>query len=129
MSALAHVVRACLLACCLGGCASVGSGSFQTYEDCTLAQRIQVGISTKSEIEAILGTAAIVRFDSGYEVWVYKHKKGAPKLLQFVPVVGLAARMIPAHTRELALLFSPDGVVKKFRLMRTQAPATPASQG
>lgn len=129
MSAMAHVVRACLLACCLGGCASVDSGSFQTYEDRTLAQRIQVGVTTKPELEAILGTAEIVRFDSGYEVWVYKDKKGAPKLLQFVPVVGLAARMIPGHTRELAILFSPDGVVRKFRLMRTQTPAAPASQG
>ena len=119
MNVLIKLVLTGLFACGLGGCATAGIGTINSYDERALAQRIEVGATTKSELETTFGAAAVVRFDSGYEVWIYKDEEGAPKFLQFVPVVGLAARMMPNQTRELAVLFGPDGVVRKFRVNRT----------
>ena len=108
-----------LLAFTLGGCASPGVGTLRLVADDTLAVQIQAGSTTREQLRLALGSAAVVSFDSGYEVWIYKNDEGAPKMLRYVPVVGLGAALIPNRTRELVVLFGPDGVVRKFRVHRT----------
>jgi len=59
------------------------------------------GRSTKAEILAALGKATVVKFDSGYEVWVYR---------------GNVAGSQPGGKTEFVILFGPDGVLKKSRV-------------
>ena len=61
------------------------------------AQLLQPGRSTRDEVQARLGPAERVRFDSGYEVWVYR---------------GRGTRD-PREVAELALLFDRQGVLRK----------------
>jgi hypothetical protein len=75
--------------------------------------------STRSEVAAALGPAAVVRFASGYEVWAYR----------FVPRTSRKpekGRDQEAAPSELVLLFAPSGVVTKARV-RAPASATRAS--
>lgn len=62
-------------------------------------QAIAIGRSTKADVAAALGQATVVKFDSGYEVWVYQ-----------------TANANPRDPTELVILFSPSGVVQKTRL-------------
>jgi len=64
---------------------------------------IVTGKSTKADVAAALGTGAIVKFDSGYEVWVYRAKA-------YKPAVDAPG------TNELVVLFTPSGIVKKTRI-------------
>ena len=62
---------------------------------------IAPGRSTKAEILAALGKSTVVKFDSGYEVWVYR---------------GNVAGSQPSEKTEFVILFGPDGVLKKARV-------------
>jgi hypothetical protein len=64
---------------------------------------IVAGKSTKADVAAVLGTGTIVKFDSGYEVWVYRAKA-------YKPAVDAPG------TNELVVLFTPSGIVKKTRI-------------
>jgi hypothetical protein len=64
---------------------------------------VLVGQSTKADVAAALGQGTVVRFDSGYEVWVYRAKA-------YKPAVDAPG------TTEFIVLFSPSGVVKKTRI-------------
>jgi hypothetical protein len=82
--------------------------------------------SSRDEVAAALGPATIVRFDSGYEVWVYRFvEPAAPKQAE-VPA-GAAATRDPSDRRrrpgELVMLFAPSGVVTKVRV-RAEEPAS-----
>ena len=119
MQTLRTIFVAGLLACMLAGCASTGVGTLTPVADNALALHIQAGSTTREQLRLALGSAAVVSFDSGYEVWVYKNQEGAPKLLRYVPVVGLGAALVPTRTRELVVRFGPDGVVRKVRVHRS----------
>ena len=104
-------------ACCLwlAGCA--GPGLFNSGLEApalsnpavsmqTAGNALVLGKTTKAEVMAALGTATVINFDSGFEVWVYR-----------------AGSRAPAETKaEFVVLFSPDGIVKKTRVR----PAYPA---
>jgi hypothetical protein len=61
------------------------------------------GTSTKADVAAALGPGTVVKFDSGYEVWVYRAKA-------YKPAVDAPG------TNELLVLFAPSGIVKKTRI-------------
>jgi len=67
---------------------------------------IVVGKSSKADVTAAFGNAAVVRFDSGFEVWAYR-----------LPGKEKAA----AGNTEFVILFDPAGIVTKIR-SRTPAP-------
>ena len=107
---LALVFTACLV---LAGCASplnepdsrnampefsTPGMSLQGAKDAIVA-----GKSTKADVAAALGNGTIVKFDSGYEVWVYRAKA-------YKPAVNAPG------TNELVVLFTPSGIVKKTRI-------------
>jgi hypothetical protein len=95
---------------CVAGCA--GTRGFSNRQDAgasllpeslsaqAASDAVVVGKSSKSEVEASLGKATEIKFDSGYEVWVYRQK--AP---------GRAAT-----PTEFVVLFAPSGLVKKTRI-------------
>ena len=91
---------------CVGGCAAQMPrlGNIASARDAQAA--ITIGKSTKADVEAALGKAIAVTFDSGYEVWVYREKGGASGL--FAPPSQESA--------ELVLLFEPGGILKKSRI-------------
>lgn len=92
----------------LGGCA----GPFGFSDNAPLfpasnvpAQRageaVVPGRSTKADVLAALGKARVIRFESGYEVWVYRGRT--------------ADSALPGKT-EFVVLFAPDGLARKTRL-------------
>lgn len=109
---LAAVVAAALM-----GCATGGAGNRPLVDERTLNARIVHGVTTRADILAAFGTASVVNFNSGYEVWIYKDTTGAPRFLRYVSLVGLGAGAIPDRKRELVILFGPDGVARKSRLL------------
>ena len=57
--------------------------------------------ASQPEVTNLLGKATSkVRFDNGYEIWVYRN----------------ASIKAPASGTELVLLFAPDGLLKKYRV-------------
>ena len=97
--------------CCLwlAGCAGPGlfggGPAAPPFSNPTLSMQsasdsITVGKSSKTDVMATLGSATVINFDSGYEVWVYRAK----------------SREAAEAKAEFVILFSPDGVVRKTRL-------------
>ena len=101
MRALACLCSAIVLA----GCASPPPAPPGTQVAAgRLAQGVIPGRTTKDELLATFGPTRHVRFDSGYEAWVYQSPAGAGTFAEFV------------------ILIDPRGVVKKTR---QRAPALP----
>ena len=61
---------------------------------------IVTGTATKADVMAALGPATVIKFDSGFEVWVYRAKSREPA----------------AAKAEFVILFAPSGIVKKTRI-------------
>lgn len=66
------------------------------------SETIAIGQATRADVSAALGPATAVKFDSGYEVWVYRGR------LPESAAAGAGA--------EFVILFAPSGVVKKTRI-------------
>ncbi|MGZ5270656.1 MAG: hypothetical protein ACXWC6_08570 [Ramlibacter sp.] len=103
------IAPALLLAGC-AGLQSLSQPERPMFRDMALppqaaAEAIAVGRSTQPEVAARLGEADRLRFDNGYEVWVYR------------------AHPVRADQPELVLLFAPDGVLKKLRVRPAAARA------
>lgn len=108
---LPQLALACMAVACVAGCAlPAGSLVIEKPESSQLAggrtaqaaqAALTVGRSTKAQVAALLGAATVVRFDSGYEVWVYR-----------APAMAGARR----EPDEFVVLFSPAGVVRKTRV-------------
>jgi hypothetical protein len=62
---------------------------------------VTTGTSTKADVQRALGDALTAKFDSGWEVWVYRWKGAAPTT---------------RAATELVVLFDPSGVARKARL-------------
>lgn len=126
MKALAHAGIACAVCAWLAGCAVL----MPSPDASTPAERIRaavsaqsardaitIGKSTRAEVLAALGKTQVIRFDSGFEVWVYRYLGDAPA------TAGPAERSAPAASArgasgqaEFVVLFAPSGVVAKTRV-------------
>ncbi|MBA2964429.1 MULTISPECIES: hypothetical protein [Ramlibacter] len=106
-----HALAACATVACLAGCAGAGVPGDAArvrppFADAHLgveaaAQRLAVGRSTRQEVAALLGPAETLRFETGWEAWVYRtHDE----------------RGDPVDGPELVLLFGPAGVLQKARV-------------
>lgn len=67
--------------------------------------RIEVGVSTRADVLAATGETHHLRFNSGYEVWLFKAKPDQPP-----PAPGKTGLEV-----EVVLLFDPAGKLKKLR--------------
>lgn len=97
---------------CAGVAGCAGTGGFSNPQDAAASflpeslsvqgasDAVVVGKSSKSDVAAALGKATEIKFDSGYEVWVYRQK-------------GPGRAATPA---EFVVLFAPSGIVKKTRI-------------
>ena len=103
----------------LGGCAGPQrqERAASTFRDPGLtvqaARNVLIpGQSRQAEVLATLGPATVVRFASGYQVWVYR---GRPD----------RRNAEAAEVPELVILFSPAGLVQKarVRVLPTDAPS------
>ena len=112
MKTTAKVTRFSIVsACCLWQAACAGPGLFSSSNDAppfgnpamtmqSASDSITIGKTSKADVMATLGTATVINFDSGYEVWVYRAKSREPAEAK----------------AEFVILFSPDGVVRKTRV-------------
>lgn len=108
MSRAGFAAIACSLA--LAGCAMYGGGPLDEQSPGVVpaqraspelaAQRVRPGES-RAEVQAALGAANVIAFDSGWQVWVYR---------------WLAADRTPESATELDILFDPSGTVRKLRV-------------
>ena len=102
------VAPALAVALWLAGCASASrtaGPALAAFRDAGMSLQaasdtITLGKTTKAEALATLGPTVVVKFDSGFEVWVYRLK--APN-----------AEVSPA---EFVILFTPQGIVSKTRI-------------
>jgi hypothetical protein len=81
----------------LNGCATGPEEPGKTVAEDRFAQLVVPGRTTRAELLAAFGPTKTVRFDSGYETWLYESDAGAGR-----------------HT-ELVLLLDRAGVVQKMR--------------
>ena len=102
--AFISIASGLLLAGCAGGGAITEStpGVVRTagVTPQAASQSVVAGKS-KADVAAALGKAAVVHFDSGYEVWVYRW-----------PGADRTSRT----ATELVVLFDPAGMAKKSRI-------------
>lgn len=105
-------LAACALAASLGlaGCAGPlgfsGAGDkTRPFRDPEMSMQaameaVVIEKSNKQEVMAALGPGIVVRFDSAYEVWVYRKNPLRSE----------------AENAEFVILFAPSGIVKKTRI-------------
>ena len=97
-------LRFLLCAALLAGCATQPAPPGSVVAAERLATKVVAGRTTKAELLAAFGPTKNVRFDSGYEAWVYQSPAGGGQFSEFV------------------VLIDPAGVVSKTR---TRAPVAP----
>ena len=94
------------LAGCAGPFGAFGpTDTTPTFRDTSLSMQgakdaVVVGSATKADVLAALGSGNVVKFDSGFEVWVYKDRTASTA----------------ADKAEFVVLFTPSGIVKKTRI-------------
>ena len=106
-----RIASLCSLALWLTGCANV----FRTptperppFRDANLSMQaasdtIKLGKTTQADVLTTLGPATVVKFDSGFEVWVYRGHTPRPADAEKAPA-------------EFVILFTPQGIASKMRL-------------
>ncbi len=76
------------------------------------------GLSTKAEAVTALGHAKVIRFESGYEVWVYRTRSESKEDKKSIPVLV-----------ERVFLFNPSGAALKSRSsVRPAKPPSPSPE-
>jgi hypothetical protein len=69
---------------------------------------VVVGRSTRADVNAALGDTLAIRFENGYELWLYR--------LTGQPVGGRGRSRVPGESAEFVVLFGPSGVAVKSRV-------------
>ena len=97
-------LRLLVCAALLAGCATQPAPPGANVAAERLSATVVAGRTTKAQLLATFGPTKSVRFDSGYEAWVYQSPAGGGQFSEFV------------------VLIDPSGVVSKTR---TRAPSAP----
>ena len=132
MRALLLTGASLAIAVCIGGCATratapaavVSPVATKAVPSHRVKDAVVPGKSTRADVIAALGGGLVIRFDSGYEVWVYRLENDAP---------GESSPGNPASRRrslgvargtaaEFVILFAPSGVVTKTRIRPAPQP-------
>lgn len=93
-----------LAACLLAGCATAPPPVGTSIPAAKLDSAVVPGQTIRAQMLAALGPTKFVRFDTGYEVWLYQSPADGGRFAEFV------------------VLVDPAGVVSKTR---RRAPALP----
>jgi len=95
----------CASVLALAGCASQSAAPPGAQVAAERLQRMVVaGQTTKAQLLAAFGPTRAVRFDSGYEAWVYQSPAGDGRFAEFV------------------VLIDPAGIVRKTRSRASASP-------
>ncbi|MFD2365557.1 hypothetical protein [Pseudoduganella sp. GCM10020061] len=90
-------MRALIAALLLAGCASAPQQEIRTVPLDALTGQIVAGHTTREQARALGEPVQRIRFDSGYEAWLYNYPGPAGAIGEYV------------------ILFAPSGVVHKTR--------------
>jgi hypothetical protein len=75
---------------------------------------VTIGKSTRADVVAVLGETLVIRFDTGYEVWVYRLTEASRVLPQ--RSVRTSDKAWASTPPEFVILFAPSGLVAKTRI-------------
>jgi hypothetical protein len=114
---------------CIAGCAiqsatapdaGVESARITQLSKERVKDAVAIGRSTKADVIAALGEAAVIRFESGYEVWVYRLADDLPAKPR---ATRAGSKEAERETRsEFVILFAPSGLATKTRLRLASQP-------
>ena len=110
---IAKASAACAFCACMAGCAAPGASLLTAVSAQNTRNAITIGKSTRPDVIAALGKTAVIRFESGFEVWVYQVTGDTPANLGWRKPV----------TTEFVVLFAPSGVVTKTRIRPPPPPS------
>src|SRR5471032_1126869 len=129
MTRLFNRAVAALVLASLAACQSVGNGRAFEQSGTDRAQTLRPGVTTRDDLRRDLGEAQVYQFDDGCQTWAYQSTTGIPRWVQFVPYLGLLPLGNFSHTRELALLFDPRGILRKFEWHVSDTTPSPGAPG
>jgi outer membrane protein assembly factor BamE (lipoprotein component of BamABCDE complex) len=109
----------------ISACVSAGT---KAITDAGVVSQIEVGKSTRADVTALLGSPITASYgDQGEETWRYTYITAAPTPTEFVIVLKAFTPHLKETTRELAVTFNRDGIVKS--LGAPQPPPSPSPSG
>lgn len=126
MTRLCPIVVAHSFALGLGGCAMsafttptvvVTSHRANVITPDRVKNAVTIGKTTKADVIASLGETSVIRFDTGYEVWVYRLADDANAIENLSQRIARSRsdKAWPRTPAEFVILFGPSGVVEKMR--------------
>lgn len=131
MTTFSRTVLAIASAGCVAGCATspstapgaVAASPTKLIEPSRVENAVSIGKSTKADVAAALGETLVIRFDTGYEVWIYRLTGDTPARARSGqhPLRSGSDK----GTAEFVLLFAPSGVVARTRIR--PAPLKPST--
>jgi hypothetical protein len=137
MTTRVRIVSAVLCVLCLAGCATqrtitpsavVTSPQSRAIPADRAKHAFVIGKSTRADVIASLGETLVIRFDNGFEVWVYRLDQDMPG--RRAPSEHLrrsaSEKAGPGTSAEFVILFAPSGLVAKTRIRPAPQP-TPAA--
>ena len=92
-------LRLLLCAVLLAGCASQPAPPGAVVAAERLSATVVAGRTTKAELLAAFGPTKGVRFDSGYEAWVYQMPAGGGQFAEFVVLIDPTGLVSKTRTR------------------------------
>lgn len=92
-------LRLLLCVLVLAGCASQPAPPGAVVAAERLAQSVVAGRTTRAELLAAFGPTKSVRFDSGYEAWVYQSPTGNGEFSEFVVLIDPSGLVSKTRTR------------------------------
>jgi outer membrane protein assembly factor BamE (lipoprotein component of BamABCDE complex) len=98
----------------VAGCSSTGNNSLQYETQASLSSKITEGVTSKTDIYAILGVPFTTTFSaSGLEVATYEYTHLTPRAQNFI-LYNVFSRVQDGKKKELVILFDNKNVVKKY---------------
>jgi hypothetical protein len=134
MTGLFRIVVGNALALCTAGCVIQAASTVPTAVVTArranvisverLKGAVAIGKSTRADVIAALGETLVIRFDTGYEVWVYRL---ASDTLAMAPpaqrIDGIRSdKAWPRTPAEFVILFAPSGLVANTRIRPAPQP-------
>lgn len=124
-SCVANLMIAAVLLSACAGPSTISTATLPGTHAVT-AQAAQAAVipgrSSKAEVQAALGKTTTVRFDSGYEVWVYRWEGTGP------PSQGGQGGPGSAQgADEYVVLFDPSGIATKARVRMAPRDSRPGT--
>lgn len=106
----------------LAGCASVGNERLASEDEQTIAQKIEIGETTKADVTQMLGAPTSKMFDAkGQEQWMYMHSHASADAVNFIPFAALFGTSTSGETKQLTVVFDDDGVVSNYLMNATDS--------